>query len=172
MTRTAGVVADGLLVMPFNSRRHIVERTLPALREGIAAAGRDVSEVSVVPEVIVAVGRDEQELAASTLGARALVGFYASTPAYRPVLEVEGRAELQPRLQELARKGDPMAMGSAVDDELLDLIAVRGTPRECARLIGDKLEGVSDRVCAYFVGARPSDETVAELVAEVHALPA
>jgi probable F420-dependent oxidoreductase len=171
MTRTAGEVADGLIVMPFNSRRHLVERTMPALAEGIAAAGRDRSEVAVVPEVIVAVGRDEQELEASTLGARALVGFYASTPAYRPVLEVEGRAELQPRLQELARQGDPMAIGAAIDDELLDLIAVRGTPAECARLIAAKLDGVSDRVCVYFVGARPSDETVAELVAQVHALP-
>ena len=171
MTRTAGEVSDGLLVMPFNTRRHIVERTLPALNEGIARAGRRPEEVAVVPEVIVAVGRDEQELEASTLGARALVGFYGSTPSYRPVLEIEGRGDLQPQLQELARKGDPMAMGNAVDDALLDLIAVRGTPVECARLIGEKLAGVSDRVCAYFVGARPSDETVAELVAEVHALP-
>jgi alkanesulfonate monooxygenase SsuD/methylene tetrahydromethanopterin reductase-like flavin-dependent oxidoreductase (luciferase family) len=144
---------------------------MPALREGIAAGSRHEKDVAIVPEVIVAVGRDEQELEASTLGARALVGFYASTPAYRPVLEVEGRGDLQPQLQELARRGDPMAMGAAIDDELLDLIAVRGTPAECARLIAAKLDGLSDRVCAYFVGARPADDTIAELVAEVHALP-
>ena len=74
-------------------------------------------------------------------------------------------------MQQLARRGDPMAMGAAIDDELLDLIAVRGTPAECARLIAAKLDGISDRVCAYFVGARPSEATVGELVDAVHALP-
>jgi probable F420-dependent oxidoreductase len=172
MTRTAGEVADGLLVMPFNTRRHVLERTLPALREGLAAAGRSASEVPLVPEVIAAVGTSDEELAAATVGARALVAFYASTPAYRPVLEVEGRAELQPRLRELARQGDWAAMAAQVDDELLDAIAVRGTPAVCARTIGERFHALSERVCAYFPGQRPAPETLAELVAGVHALPA
>ena len=35
MTRTAAEVADGLLVMPFNSARHFAERTIPAVGEGL-----------------------------------------------------------------------------------------------------------------------------------------
>ena len=36
MTRTAAEVADGLLVMPFHSHRHVRERTLPAVAEGLS----------------------------------------------------------------------------------------------------------------------------------------
>ena len=38
MTRTAAEVADGLLVMPFHSHRHVRERTLPAIEEGLPGA--------------------------------------------------------------------------------------------------------------------------------------
>jgi probable F420-dependent oxidoreductase len=172
MTRTAGEVSDGLLVMPFNTRAHILERTLPALREGIAAAGRTAAAVPLVPEVIVAVGASDEELAAATVSVRTLVAFYASTPAYRPVLEVDGREELQPHLQGLARQGEWQAMGAAVDDELLDAVAVRGTPEECARKIHEKFAGLSDRVCAYFPGQYPGRDTLAAFVPAVHALPA
>jgi probable F420-dependent oxidoreductase len=154
MTRTAGEVADGLLVMPFNTRAHVLERTLPALHEGMAAAGRD--DVAVIPQVIVALREDDA-------GARALVAFYASTPAYRPVLEVEGREDLQPRLQQLMREGRYQEMSEAVDDDLLDAIAVRGTPQRCAELIKAKLDGISDRVCVYFPGQRPAVPELAEL---------
>lgn len=170
MSRKAGEVADGLLLMPFNSRRHILERALPALRAGAEAAGRPVEEVQVVPQVIVAVGRTEEEVVAATAGARALVAFYGSTPAYRPVLEVHGREDLQPRLQELMREGDVAGMSAAVDDELFDIIAVRGTPAKCAALIGAKFEGVGDRACVYFPGSRHSPELVGELVDAMHAV--
>jgi len=171
MTRTAGEVADGLLVMPFNTRRHILERTLPMLREGIDRAGRSEADVAVVPQVIAAVGRSPQELEAATAGARGLVAFYASTPAYRPVLEVEGREDLQPQLQALMRTGDMAAMTAAVDDDLLDAIAARGTPAEVADLIKEKFAGVSDRVCVYFPGQRPDQELLTALVDEVHRDP-
>lgn len=163
MTRTAGEVADGLLVMPFNTRRHILERTLPLLHKGIELAGRNPSEVAVVPSVIAAIGPDVS-------GARALVGFYASTPAYRPVLEVEGREELQPRLQALMREGRFQEMTEAVDDALLDAIAVHGTPDEVAAQIAAKLDGVSDRVCVYFPGQRPDPAALKQLVEAVHAI--
>src|SRR5579862_2799228 len=40
MTQMTAEVADGLLVMPFNSRKHLLDRTLPAIDAGLAAAGR------------------------------------------------------------------------------------------------------------------------------------
>ena len=49
-------------------------------------------------EVIVCCGRDEEELEAARTAGRWLLSFYASTPAYRPVLEVEGWEDLQPEL--------------------------------------------------------------------------
>ena len=61
LTRATAEVADGLLVMPFGSKRFLHESTLPAVREGLAAAGRGESDFEVVPEIIVSVdtGRDD-----------------------------------------------------------------------------------------------------------------
>ena len=131
MTRTAAEVADGLLVMPFHSHRHVLERTLPAVAEGVA--GRSPAEsFAIYPEVIVGIGRNAAELEAATLGVRALVAFYGSTPAYRPVLDIEGWGDLQPELNALSKRGEWGAMIGLVTDEMVDTLAVRGTPDEVA----------------------------------------
>lgn len=170
MTRTAAEVADGLLVMPFHSHRHFRERTLPAVAEGLARAGRAVSDFSVFPQAIVAMGRTEAELSAARTGVRGLLAFYGSTPAYRPVLEVEGWADLQPELNRLSKTGDVAAMMSLVDDTMLATLAVTGTPEECAAEIVRRfggVPGVADRVCCYFPGYDPPAEQVAALVADL-----
>ena len=89
MTRATAEVADGLLVMPFGSKRFLHEKTMPAVREGLAAAGRNADDFAVVPEIIVSVGEDHTST-------RMLLAFYGSTPAYRPVLDVHGWATCNP----------------------------------------------------------------------------
>ncbi|MEV4999756.1 TIGR03617 family F420-dependent LLM class oxidoreductase [Nocardioides sp. LML1-1-1.1] len=170
MTRTAAEVADGLLVMPFHSHRHFHERTLPAVAEGLARAGRAVADFSVFPQAIVAMGRTEPELDAARAGVRGLLAFYGSTPAYLPVLEVEGWADLQPELNRLSKTGDVAAMMGLVDDTMLATLAVTGTPEECAAEIARRfggVPGVADRVCCYFPGYDPPAEQVAALVADL-----
>ncbi|MCW2785988.1 MAG: family F420-dependent class oxidoreductase [Marmoricola sp.] len=168
MTRTAGEVSDGLLVMPFNTARHIRERTLPALREGMDIAGRETSDVAFLPEVITAVGRTEEEIEHATEAARALVAFYASTPAYRPVLDVEGLGDLQPYLQDLVRRNDRTGMAAAIDDALLDEVVVRGTPDQCADQIAARFGAITDRVCVYFPHGSPDLDVIRDLAAAVH----
>ena len=164
MTRTAAEVADGLLVMPFHSHRHVRERTLPAVEEGLRRAGRSRADLAIHPQAILAMGRTEEELAAASAGVRTLLAFYGSTPAYRPVLEVEGYADLQPELNRLSKQGDWAAMGALVPDDLLELLAVRGTPEQCAAELHRRFGDLADRVCAYFPGyAAPLDQ-VADLV--------
>lgn len=161
MTRTAAEVADGLLVMPFHSERHFRERTLPAVEEGLRRAGRD--RVDVFPQAILAMGRTEEELAAATEGVRLLLAFYGSTPAYRPVLDIEGWGDLQPELNALSKRGDVAAMGSLVTDEMVGTLAVRGTPEQCADDLTRRFGDVADRVCAYFPGHDPGSEQIASL---------
>ncbi|WP_110206852.1 TIGR03617 family F420-dependent LLM class oxidoreductase [Nocardioides daejeonensis] len=168
MTRTAGEVSDGLLVMPFNTIRHIEERTLPALREGLERAGRAPDEVALVPEVITAMGTTDEQYQAAVAGARSLLAFYASTPAYAPVLDAEGIGDLQPYLQGLQREGRLQEMAAAIDDDLLDAIAVRGTPEECAAKIAARFGALSDRVCAYFTGGVPPLPAIADLATAIH----
>jgi probable F420-dependent oxidoreductase len=163
MTRTAAEVADGLLVMPFHSHRHFRERTLPAVDEGLARSGRTRAEFAVLPQAIVAMGRTGEELAAAEAGVRGLLAFYGSTPAYRPVLEVEGWADVQPELNRLSKQGDLAAMFELVTDEMLTTLAVRGTPEECAAELRRRFGDVAERVCAYFPGYAAAPDQIADL---------
>ena len=161
MTRTAAEVADGLLVMPFHSHRHFRERTLPAVAEGLARAGR--ASIPIYPQAIVAMGETEDEVARATQGVRGLLAFYGSTPAYRPVLEVEGWADLQPELNALSKTGHVAEMIALVDDDMARTLAVVGTPEECAAEIQRRFGDVADRVCAYFPGYQPPLEQIGRL---------
>jgi len=161
MTRTAAEVADGLLVMPFHSHRHFRERTLPAVAEGLERAGRD--RLDLYPQAILAMGTTDAERATATEAARGLLAFYGSTPAYLPVLEVEGWAEVQPELNSLSKQGDVASMMSLVTDEMVRTLAVVGTPEQCATELGRRFGDVADRVCAYFPGYDPGVEQIASL---------
>ena len=163
MTRTAAEVADGLLVMPFNSLRHFRERTLTAVAEGLELAGRD--SVEIYPQAITAMGRTPDEQAAADLGVRGLLAFYGSTPAYRPVLDVEGWGDLQPELNALSKTGDIAAMMALVSDEMISTIAVRGTPEECAAELRRRFGDVAERVCCYFPGYDAPLAAIGELAA-------
>jgi alkanesulfonate monooxygenase SsuD/methylene tetrahydromethanopterin reductase-like flavin-dependent oxidoreductase (luciferase family) len=119
----AAEVADGVLVHPFSSERFVRERMLPAIEGGLAAAGRDLEEFTLVSNVIVATGRDEAEMATAEAGVRALLAFYASTPTYRPLLELEGYDELHVELHRLSREGRFADMAALIDDEILERFA-------------------------------------------------
>src|SRR3990172_4539078 len=88
MNTMAAEVADGVLVMPFNSERHMRERTMPAIERGLAVSGRSRADYEVNVSLIVGVGRNDEELETAR-SVKSVIAFYSSTPAYRPVLEVE-----------------------------------------------------------------------------------
>ena len=159
LTRATAETADGLLVMPFGSKRFLHEATMPAVREGLAAAGRDAGDFAVVPEIIVSTGDDH----AAT---RRLLAFYGSTPAYRAVLDVHGWGDLQPELNTLSKQGRWEDMGRLISDDILHTIAACGSPGEIAAHIRDRVEGVSDRICVY----QPGPIAVDSLAAIVDAL--
>ncbi|MFC7493267.1 MULTISPECIES: TIGR03617 family F420-dependent LLM class oxidoreductase [unclassified Nocardioides] len=170
MTRTAAEVADGLLVMPFHSHRHFRTRTLPTVDAGLELSGRSRADFPLYPQAIVAMGRTPAELAAATVGVRGLLAFYGSTPAYRPVLEVEGWDSLQPVLNQLSKVGDVASMIDLVTDEMVDTLAVRGTPEECAAELGRRFGDVATRVCCYFPGYDVPLEQVSELAEALRAV--
>ncbi|MBM9458358.1 TIGR03617 family F420-dependent LLM class oxidoreductase [Nocardioides sp. zg-536] len=163
MTRTAAEVADGLLVMPFHSHRHIQERTMPAVAEGLALAGRSAEDFAVLPQAILAMGRAEEEILTARAAVRGLLAFYGSTPAYRSVLDIEGWGELQPQLNALSKLGDVAAMMALVTDDMVDTLAVVGTPEECAAELLRRFGAFADRVCCYFPGYHAPPDQVAAL---------
>jgi probable F420-dependent oxidoreductase len=166
MNEMAAEVADGILLMPFNSALHLQDRTLPAIDRGLARAGRQRSDLELTAEVIVGCGRNDEEL--ERAGAvRSLVAFYGSTPSYRPVLDVEGWGDLQPQLNALSKRGEWAAMSELITDDMVATIAVFGTPEECARQIVDRFGAEVSRICAYFPGYDAPDDLIADFTAAV-----
>ena len=164
MCEMTAEVADGILVMPFNSARHMNERTVPALQSGLRKAGRTGEELEVIAEVIVATGRDDAELAAAAAGVRYLLGFYGSTPSYKPVLDAEGWGEYQPQLNALSKQGDWQGMADLITDDMVSTISVFGTPKQAAAEILERFGPHASRVCCYFPGYDIAAETQAELI--------
>src|SRR4051794_41469283 len=109
MTRLAGEVADGLQVHGFTTGRYLRERTLPALAEGLAAAGRTRSDVTGCLPGLVVSGRTSAERAEAAAAEQATIPFSGSTPAYPPVLKLPRWASLPGRLHPLpvGPRGDP-----------------------------------------------------------------
>lgn len=130
MTEVAGEVADGIFVHPFHSPRFLDERLLPALARGLGKAGRQRGDVEIGAQVLLVTGADEEAIAQSAVMVRQQLAFYASTPAYRPVLEVHGWGDLQTELHALTKQGRWVEMGDRITDEMLEAFAVRGTPEE------------------------------------------
>jgi len=168
MVALATAEADGLLIHPFTSDRHLLAVTRPRIVEGRHAADRPADDLTVVGQAIVACTSDPAKQADLDLAARWMIGFYGSTPAYAAVLETEGRGHLHPELRRLSREGRWDEMAALVDDDLLDAVVVRGDPAAVATRLRDRYDGFADRVAMSTPGGI-ADEDLAALVTEVHA---
>jgi hypothetical protein len=100
----------------------------------------------VSAQVIVATGADEQAYDTALFSARSQIGFYASTPAYRPVLEVHGWQDLQPELMAMSKAGKWVEMAGLIDDEMLNTFAVTGSVTEVAQKLASRCRGKVNRV--------------------------
>jgi len=146
MTEAAGEVADGMFCHGFSTERYVREVTLPALRRGAEKAGRSLDDFEIsAPSMIVAADTDE-ELAAGIAAVRQQIGFYGSTPAYRPVLELHGWGDLQEELNALTKRGAWDEIGNLVDDEILHTFAMIGTPEEAVEEARRRYGDVATRI--------------------------
>jgi probable F420-dependent oxidoreductase len=153
MTEVAGEVADGILIHGFTTERYIREKTMPALERGRAKGGRakdgrasDGFQVSY-PGFIVTGSPEEQETARTMV--KGQIAFYASTPAYRPVLELHGWGDLQTELNGLSKRGEWVKMATLIDDDVLDAFAVTAEPAGVAAEVTKRYGYLIDRYSFY-----------------------
>jgi probable F420-dependent oxidoreductase len=130
MTEVAGEVADGLICHAFSTERYVREVTMPLVERGRARGGREGERFELVAPGFVVVDEAGVDLAAAVAAVKDQIGFYGSTPAYRPVLELHGWEGLGDRLNEMTRRGQWDQLGGAVPDEVFEAFAVVGTPEE------------------------------------------
>ncbi|MGA2519380.1 MAG: LLM class F420-dependent oxidoreductase [Acidimicrobiales bacterium] len=149
MTEVAGEVADGLLAHGFTTARYMREITLPALERGLAKAGRTRQDYEISYPAMMVTGADETEMAAAEQAVKAQLAFYASTPAYRPVLDLHGWGELFPELNRLSKRGEWVTMADLIPEDMLDAFAVRGEPEEIPAKVVERYGGMVTRVSFY-----------------------
>ncbi len=149
MTEVAGEVADGILLHGFTTERYVREVTMPALERGFAKGGKDRSQFEVSGPLFVVTGTNDQEVEAARQGTKQQIAFYGSTPAYRGVLELHGWGDLQDELNTLSKRGEWVAMGDRIDDDMLETFAVVGSPEEIPALLLDRFGDLVDRIMFY-----------------------
>lgn len=162
MTAVAGELADGFIAHPFTTASYIRDVSVPLL----TADGR---RPTVVLSAFAVLGRTSAELDAGVAATRRRIGFYAATPAYRPVLEHLGIVDLQPQADVLARTQRWDDLAALVPQELVDHMVASGTPAEVARQLHFRYGSSVDRL-GLNLQAPTDDALVAEAVAELTAL--
>jgi len=140
MLETAGAVADGLICHPLLSRSYLSHVVLAA----VGGRRREGFEVSTL--CLVATGRTEEQLAEAVSGVRRQIGFYAATPAYRPVLEHHGWEDLHAEALRMTRADRWAELGDLVDDEVLATFAAVGELGAVGAEVRARFAGLADRV--------------------------
>ena len=154
MTEVAGEVADGLIAHGFTTDASLREVTLPAVERGLATAGRSREDFEISCPIFVVTGADEREFEARRDAACKQIAFYASTPAYRGVLELHGWGELQPELTRMSKQGLWDEMGGLIEDDILKTFAVVAEPNALPAALRARCEGAVDRLlCMAPLGA-------------------
>jgi probable F420-dependent oxidoreductase len=149
MTEVAGEVADGFLCHAFTTESYLREVTIPALERGLGRSGRSLDDFEISGPAFVVTGATEEDQARSAKGTREQIAFYASTPAYRGVLEHHGWGGLQDDLNAMSKQGQWAEMGERITDEMLHTFAVVGEPEQIADGLNERYGDVVDRISFY-----------------------
>lgn len=166
LSSLAGELCDGFHVHPFHTVRYLDEVVLPEMRGGAERAGRTLEDVERISTVFVVTGRNDEEMAQMRETVRQQVAFYASTPSYRPVLDVQGW-DFGEELTRLSKRGDWAGMAALVGDDVVDEIAVTAPPDRLGRAVRERYGDRIQRVGFYAVGGDVmfTDEEWSEIVA-------
>ncbi len=143
LARLAGEMCEGFHAHPFNSPRYMNEVLLPAIEEGLQKSGRKRSEISVSMTPFVATTPEEEGFA------RMQISFYASTPSYKPVMELHGWGATAEKLSGFAAKGEWAEMPMLITDEMLDEFCLMTTQENLASDLKKRFGGIADRITLY-----------------------
>jgi len=149
ITALAGELCQGFIVHTFHTPRYLREVVIPNLEAGLARAGRQRSEIELVSGLFAITGDTERERAAEREAVRRQIAFYASTRAYRPVLELHGWGEIALRLNQRAARGDWAGMAGEIGEEMLETFAISAPLEQIGQAIADRYGGLLDRVSFY-----------------------
>ncbi|MTE24794.1 TIGR03617 family F420-dependent LLM class oxidoreductase [Microbacterium sp. ZXX196] len=143
MTALAGEAADGFIAHAFTTPAYLAQVSLPALAQGRERSGRARTDVVVSPFVVT--GQGDVERAAAERAVRSQIAFYASTPSYRPVMELHGWEDAADALHAASRRGEWERMGALVTDDMMAEFAIACAPGEVRGSVEARFGSLADR---------------------------
>ena len=143
LAKLAGELCEGFHAHPFHSIRYMKEVILPAIEEGAKKERRKKEHVSVSITAFIATTPEEMNLA------RAQISFYASTPSYRPVMDLHGWGTTAEKLSAHAAKGEWAEMPMLITDEMLSEFCLVTETSRLADELKKRYEGIADRLSIY-----------------------
>jgi probable F420-dependent oxidoreductase len=143
LARLAGELCNGFHVHPFHTPRYFREVILPAIEEGAKKAGRKREEISASVTAFIATTPEEMNFA------RAQVAFYASTPSYRPVMDLHGWGGVAETLSTHAAKGEWAEMPMLITDEMLSEFCLVTEESRLTDELKKRYDGLADRLTLY-----------------------
>jgi len=143
LAKLAGELCDGFHAHPFHSVRYLREVLLPAIEDGAGKERRKTKDVSVSVTAFIATTPEEMNFA------RAQISFYASTPSYRPVMDLHGWSGIAETLSAHAAKGEWAEMPMLITDEMLNEFCLVTEEDKLASELKKRYGGIADRLTLY-----------------------
>jgi probable F420-dependent oxidoreductase len=143
LAKLAGELCEGFHAHPFNSLRYMNEMILPAIEEGLQRSGRKRGDITVSMTPFVATTPEEVGFA------RMQAAFYASTPSYKPVMDLHGWGGTAEKLSGFASKGEWHEMPMLITDEMLSEFCLMTTQENLASDLKKRFDGIADRITLY-----------------------
>jgi probable F420-dependent oxidoreductase len=145
MVEGAGRVADGLVGHPLFTPEYVTEVVRPALAKGAEHAGRPES-VPIAGYLTCCVDQDREQ---ARRGAAAVVAFNSTVKTYAVIHRHHGFEDRAEAIRTTWRGGDFAGAVELVDDEMLDTIALAGTPDEVRERFAERWSGVYERTLLW-----------------------
>ncbi|MGH2452122.1 MAG: LLM class flavin-dependent oxidoreductase [Candidatus Limnocylindria bacterium] len=154
--QAAGAVADGVLLSVLSSvpyLRWAVER----IREGAEAAGRPPAAIAVASYLLVHL---DDDAARARDALRPIVAHYMGVHYDHPIMRIAGFSEpdMRPFREALRSRADATHL---VTDEMVDLLAIAGTPAHARERLAAYLEAGLTHPVAFQVRDVPLGRTLA-----------
>jgi probable F420-dependent oxidoreductase len=149
MLELAGELSDGVMLHPFSNRAYDDAVVRPQLERGLVTGGRMFSELDVSRPLFMVMGDNDEQLEKRRRDACEKIAFYASTRSYAAVLDAIGYEALQPELARLAKAQRWDEMATLIDGEVLEHLAVVGSPEQMPSMVREHVSPFITRVSSY-----------------------
>jgi alkanesulfonate monooxygenase SsuD/methylene tetrahydromethanopterin reductase-like flavin-dependent oxidoreductase (luciferase family) len=139
MTKAAATYADGVHGHLLTSLAYLDNNVLPRIEAALAEADRDRDAFTLSTGVIVSISDDRDVEVRET---KQQVGFYGTTPNYKPVFDASGGGDLTAEMRAAWDARDLETLVGAVPDRAVERYAIAGTPDE----VVERLPAFRERV--------------------------